>query len=78
MFKDTIKFAININKENNKSNLKENTKLYCCCNIVLTILNQISKKIDIKTKINYLNILIYLIYLSNLFSKYKQKKQLDL
>ncbi len=78
LLKNIIKFAININKENNKLNLKKNTKLYCCYNIVLVILNQINKKIDIKTKINCLNILTCLINLSNLFLKYKQKKQLNL
>ncbi len=74
MFKDIVEFAININKKNNKLSLKKNTKLYCCCNIVLTILNQISKKINIKTKTNYFKIRICLINLNNLFSKYKQKK----
>lgn len=67
LLENTIKFAININEKNNKLSLKKNIKLYCYCNITLAFLNQISKKIDIKIKINCFNILTCLIKLSNLF-----------
>jgi len=71
LLKDIVKFVININNKNNKLSLKKNTKLYCCCNIALVILNQINKKINIKIKTNCFNILTYLIKLNNLFLKYK-------
>lgn len=78
LLKDIVEFEVNINKESIKSSLKKNIKLYCCCDIVLVILNRVSRKIDIKTKINCLNILICLIKSSILILKRKQKKQLDL
>jgi len=74
LLKNIVEFIINIDEKNNKSNLKKNTKLYCCRNIALIILNQISKKINIKTKINCFDMLTCLIKLNNLFLKYKQKK----